>query len=222
MASPKSPVTNGIQTVPRPRVGSWLDRSAKKIMDLLKENFSLVGFDSDSTYLLIATDLAQRRAALAQQFHIGDAAAQRYFDVDALTEMAAQFALRVSGEKPGTDPFADQDTVPVELSAWSRAALSLMLGGRAVQERNAEYAWSMISLASSMVNTVAVLSRSPIATRINAPVAATTYAARVLREFAPLIREWGCGIEVLTAHQLADGLLEDSFRLSDALAANQA
>ena len=85
----------------RPRAGSWLDVSAKRIISELNDKFGLDLLDSDEDYLTVAIILADRREAVARQLGITAASAQRYFYDEALGGLAASIAGHLISEKVG-------------------------------------------------------------------------------------------------------------------------
>jgi hypothetical protein len=200
----------------RPRAGSFLDKSAKRVIEILRGKHGLTGMDAESTYLSLVAEIKKSRDEVAEQFSISVATAQRYIDDDTFNRIADKVAEYLGAELPGTDPFADETKVEVTVAHWLRATLSLQLAGAASRKHSSDYSWSLMMLAMSM--TMAQMhGGNGERGSIRVPRAGTVYLARTLEEAAARILANRSGYQGISAAQLAEGLTIDSMNLRLAL-----
>lgn len=202
--------------IQRPRANSWLDKSARRVSEVLAERYGLATSDPDQGYLRQAEELRRRRLALSFQFKISEQAAQRYFDDETLVGIAEGIARTLAAEHPGTDPFSDTDTVLIFVDLWLRGIWGLQLAATATRPENDEYAWSNVRVATGMVAALVKTVDAAIQMQggvFAAPRAGVVYVARTMTQTAEQIRIWECELGDLTAERLADELDADAGKL---------
>jgi hypothetical protein len=197
--------------IERPRSGSWLDKSARRVSKLLLENFGLAGTDTGTTYLAIVAELSRLRDDVSDQFSVGVPAAQRRIGDDDFLRIATRVAEYLGAELPAADPFADDDRVQVLLSYWVRATLSLQLAALASRRHSDDYAWALMTITTQMTD--AQMHGAGAEGTIAVPRAATVFVARTLEQASARIAARKDGYKGVSSEQLAGGLTIDSMHL---------
>lgn len=199
--------------ITRPRANSWLDKSAKRIGEVLAEKYQIATFDPDQGYLRYAEELRGRLSAMSLQLGISVQAAQRYFDEATFTAIADGIAGTMSAEHPGENPFADPETVYVLVDLWLRGIWGLQLAAAATRPENETYAWVNVEVATQMTSALVKTIADTVTGYVVVPRSAAVYVARTMQQTAEQVRIWDCPLGDLTAERLADELSADARKL---------
>ena len=178
--------------------------------EIFSEEHGLIGFDPDLAYLVFAEDIRQTRDRVAEAMGDSPASVQKYIDDESLRAKVRQVAAGLAGEKPGTDPFADEQTILMTVPVWSRALWSLLIAAQATQPFSSDYAGSMAKIATSMAGILTRGTDDATGLVFEAPRAGAAFVARTLSAAADQVSAWQCPVDGLETSQLVEGLRGDA------------
>ena len=180
---------------------------------MLAEKYGLSAFDPDQGYLRQAEELRRRRTTMSLQLGVSEQAAQQYFNDGTFRDIAEGIAQSLAAEHPGTNPFADPDTILIFVDLWLRSIWGLQLAASATRPENETYAWANVEMATSMVAALTQAAGETSQGVFPAPRGGVEYVVRTMMQTAEQIRIWDCAVGELTAENLADALTTDARKL---------
>lgn len=205
-----NPMPLDLRTLPRPRANSWLDKRARRMAEIFSEEHGMVGFDPDLAYLVFAEDIRQTRDRLSLVMGDAPASVQRYIDDKSLRARVELMAAGFAGEKPGSDPFADEESILMTVPVWSRALWSLLIAAEATRPFSVDFGASMVKIATSMSGVMYRATAEEKKLVFSAPKGGAAYVARTLAAAADQVEAWECPVDGLETGQLVEGLRHDS------------
>lgn len=174
-----------------PTRGTWLDKSARRMIALLGKIPDTEGLDLDYCYPALVSLLERERDKVMAASGVSLPVAERWFTEQVLAAMAYQVASRLDDdlEEDDGDPFADPASVLVPLPTLGDSLQALQLSARnALRYGQVEFAGEVMEASQQLLGLLGAKGRYRRAPDGNdavaVPRAGVAMLSRLLRECA--------------------------------------